>query len=109
MSEAYSDQIPLTCPVCGASTGSLKSYTIAYYVLFIFVYHQYQTVTYTACPRCMRTMIVRRTLITALPANIIWPAVIVGHAWFYFASFTHGHSKTVLKKLHAADASKNRP
>jgi hypothetical protein len=90
----------LLCPTCHGPTQSLKRYHFLKWCLFIGIAVFYQRETHTACPACMRRYLWKRSLMNAIPANIIWlfgllPLTII----LTIASFTKGHSKIIAEVL----------
>lgn len=96
-----SDQsLMLPCPHCRQPTDSLKSYRLPQLFLCLWIAFSVRHDQVTACPTCMRKTLLKRTLINILPANIVWPFVIV--PWMGIAglmTLTHGHSSSVYKRL----------
>jgi hypothetical protein len=86
----------LLCPTCYGLTRSLKRYHFLKWCLFLGVAVFFRRETYTACPACMRRYLWTRSLMNAIPANIIWvfallPLTII----LTIATFTKGHSKSI--------------
>ena len=49
--------------------------------------------TATACPRCMRKVILKRTALNILPANVLWVVIVLPcHLVQLVRTLTHGHS-----------------
>jgi hypothetical protein len=99
------DKRPLTrslilpCPSCGKSTTSLKRHRLYRLLVFIGVAWWAQTAEYTACPPCMRSVIVQRTLINIPTANLTWPILFVIHTFHFVGTYRSGHSRKVLELL----------
>jgi hypothetical protein len=93
------DLIPLPCPHCGQATRSLKRYRVFDYLLFLFVAFAYQSVMHTACPRCMRKSLLLRSLVNLVLANFLFPLVALVHGTAFLATFSQGHSHSILKIL----------
>jgi hypothetical protein len=93
------DQIPLPCPHCGRPTQSLKRYRVFDYLVFLFVAFSVQTVMHTACPRCMRTSLLLRSALNVVLANFLCPVVLLVHGMEFLATFSKGHSTSVLQIL----------
>jgi hypothetical protein len=89
----------LPCPRCGRGTTSLKRYRMYDFVLFLWVAFSWQTATYAACPPCMRKLLGWRALLNAVPANALWPVVLLLHGALALASYTQGHSRGVVRAL----------
>jgi hypothetical protein len=79
----------------------MKRYRVFDYLCFLFVAFAYQTVMRTCCPRCMRKSLLLRTFLNLPLANILWPLVLIGHGIAFLATFTNGHSKSILQLLNA--------
>lgn len=97
------NEAPLSkCPMCLEETDSLKRYKLLTDVVFIGIGASVRPLICTACPRCMRTTLLRDTFspLTLLKANLMWPLVVVPYACvlFFFTLLT-GHSKSVKKVL----------
>jgi hypothetical protein len=91
-------EIPsLPCPRCGQFTDSLKQYSGMHLMVFLIAGAWYQSAKYTACPRCMRGILLQRTLINTITANLLAPFIWIFHGVQYCRSFKRGHSKTVCK------------
>ena len=105
--KAPADSRPLTrslvlpCPVCGKPTKSMKRHRLYRLLVFIGVAWWAQTAEYTACPPCMRHVILVRTLVNIPTANLTWPILFVIHAFQFASTFTAGHSRKVLELLKA--------
>jgi hypothetical protein len=99
------DKRPLTrslvlpCPACHTPTASLKRHRLYRLLVFIGVAWWAQTAEYTACPPCMRRVILQRTLINIPTANITWPIVLIIHAVHFAGTYRSGHSRKVLELL----------
>lgn len=92
--------IGIICPECGKVTNSLKQATLFNKLLFLMIYTQWQTVTYTCCPECMRKHIAKRSAITLFTGNLIWPIVALPlHGYHLYKSYQPGHSKSVIKAI----------
>lgn len=94
------NNIGIRCPECGKTTNSLKQATLFNKLLFLMIYTQWQTVTYTCCPECMRKHIANRSAITLFTGNLIWPIVALPlHGYHLYKSYQPGHSKAVIKAI----------
>jgi hypothetical protein len=90
----------LSCPRCGEATDSLKRYRVLDYLLFLFVGLAYGASTATACPRCMRRLLLVNTLYNAPLANLLWPvAILPWNLPLFIASYMRGHSQSILELL----------
>lgn len=85
----------LRCPACGTPTTSLKRHRLYNWLVFIVVAYWAQTAEYTACPPCMRKVILTRTLVNIPTANLTWPILFVIHAVHFAGTFRTGHSRKV--------------
>jgi hypothetical protein len=55
-----------------------------------------------SCPRCMRRILWRRTLVNVLPAHAAWVlGILPWHLFQYLRSFVPGHSLVVRERLSA--------
>lgn len=106
--------ILLSCPRCKRDTDSLKQYRMVQLFIFVVVAGSARGATYTACPGCMRRIILERFAINLLPANLTM--FIIGPMFFVqlLRTFTRGHShaieKEIREKLAAAERQEaNRP
>jgi hypothetical protein len=93
------DLIALPCPCCGQPTQSLKRYRVFDYLVFLFIFVGYQSVMKTACPRCMRKSLLLRSLVNLVLANVLAPIMLLMHGIAFLATFSKGHSTSVLKIL----------
>ena len=81
------------CPVCHEPTDSIKQYKLVRTLLFLFLFATWNTLVATACPRCMRKVILKRTAINILPANVLWVIVVLPfHLVQLLRTLTRGHS-----------------
>jgi len=87
--------ILLPCARCGRSTDSLKRHRLHRWVVFIGIAWWAQTADYTACPACMRALLIERTLVNLPGANVAWPLILIVNAFHYANTFRHGHSTRV--------------
>jgi hypothetical protein len=85
----------LSCPRCAAPTDSLKRFRLHQWLVFIWIGWWTRTAEYTACPACMRKILLERTLVNIPTANLIWPIVLVTNAICFARTFGRGHSKKV--------------
>lgn len=85
----------LPCARCGQSTDSLKRHRLHRWVLFIGIAWWAQTADYTACPSCMRAILIERTLVNLPGANLAWPLILLVNTIHYAGTFRRGHSKRV--------------
>jgi hypothetical protein len=86
----------LRCPACRRLTGSLKRYRLIDLLLFAGAFWFVRTATHTACPGCMRGLIVRRTMFNIITANVLWPIFVLPlHALDLLRTFTDGPSDSV--------------
>jgi hypothetical protein len=89
------ETVLLPCARCGRMTDSLKRHRLHRWVVFVWIAWWAQTADYTACPPCMRAILVRRTLANLPGANLAWPVIALINAWHFAASFRRGHGKRV--------------
>jgi hypothetical protein len=92
------DGAELPCPACGQPTDSLKQYRYISWVVFYLAGATWQTAHYRACPGCMRGLVGRRLAWNLLPANLLWPMLVL--PWglgLIVASYRKGHSPDVLR------------
>ena len=92
--------VPVACPACRTPSDSIKQYRFPELFVFLLVLYWVRTLTYTACPSCMRKKLALCAVINVVTANIVWPFVLF--PWYSalaLASFTRGHSKAVLAVL----------
>lgn len=90
----------LPCPSCGRPTDSLKQYRYISWGLCYLVGFTYELAYYQACPACMRKLILRRAALNVVPANVLWPLLVL--PWglgLFVASFQKGHSPSVIRGL----------
>ena len=90
----------IACPKCQQPTASLKHYTMIRYLVFVWFFAFWGRKTETACPGCMRKELALSTLINLLPANILWPFIILPWNTVLFCmTFAQGHSSAVQTQL----------
>lgn len=92
---AEAEAVLLPCARCGRMTDSLKRHRLHRWVVFVWVAWWAQTADYTACPPCMRAILVRRTVANLPGANLAWPVIALINAWHFAATFRRGHGKRV--------------
>lgn len=89
----------LCCQDCGESTENLKT-RVSFVIVFAYLFGYVWKKQSMACPRCTRKSAYRFALINLLPANLIWPIVVVPICLFQWASsFRSGHSRAVIDAL----------
>lgn len=77
------------CPVCHRPSDHLKESRLYDFVLFLVIFGAIaRTARYTACPACMRKLIIKKTLINIVPAHIAWPVIFVIHAVQFVKTYT---------------------
>lgn len=92
------------CPRCLEPTDSLKQYRCPSWVVFLLVHAVWQTEYVRACPRCMRSHLARRALWNILPANLLWPLLVLPWtAGLFAATYRKGHSPAVISGFLPAD------
>lgn len=89
----------LPCPTCQKATSSLKRLRLFKLLVFLGFAWWSQRADYTACPGCLRGIIVKRTLINLPSANLAWPIVFLVHAVQFGRTFPKGHSKKIRELL----------
>ena len=98
------ERIPLPCPACGKATDRLKSYRMPRIFIFAFVAGLAQHATYTACPSCMRRVVIERFAINLIPANVamffLGPLYLV----HFLRTFRSGHSHEIRRRLRSSAA-----
>jgi hypothetical protein len=86
------------CPVCGELTDSLKQYRYFDWCLCLLLHAVSEMTIHRACPPCMRKFILKKCLLNALPANLVWIFVVLPWGMVLIAaSYTDGHSRAVLQ------------
>ncbi len=91
----------IECPECGRMTDSLKQATLFNKLLFLMIYTQWQMVTYTCCPQCMRKHIANRSAATLITGNFIWPILALPlHGFHLYKSYQRGHSGSIANLMH---------
>jgi hypothetical protein len=88
----------LRCPECGQFTDSLKHYKLLQFGLFVVVAGTGQMDHVTACPRCMRRIILRRFFVNLVTANLLM--IFFGPALLfqYGRTFWRGHSPDAVEQ-----------
>jgi len=92
----------IECPVCGKPTESLKQFGVMSDVAFLGIAARSSRCTYTACPTCMRGMVLKDTFTPTniLMANLMWILVVLPYSLAVCAaSMIPGHSKAVKNVL----------
>jgi hypothetical protein len=90
----------LPCPRCGQLTDSLKHYRFMHLLVFFLVAAYHQQATYVACPKCMRGTVGLRMLINLVPANVLWPILVLPWGLVLLGmSCTKGHSAALRKSI----------
>src|SRR4051794_25387563 len=64
------------CPECGRPSDSIKCYRMGL-ILFLLVFWFSSTKNEVGCPSCIRGKIARFCLVNLLPANVLWPVLIL--------------------------------
>ncbi|MFO0881615.1 MAG: hypothetical protein U0840_30325 [Gemmataceae bacterium] len=94
----------LQCPMCGLPTEHLKRARYMRLLVFLFVGSWWQEEIITACPSCLRRRVWRNCFINLLPANLLWPFLMLPWALVLtLTSRSRGHSKVVLDEMKAMD------
>jgi hypothetical protein len=90
----------LACPHCGKMTTSLKHYTMVKYLVFLYFFAFWGTQKHTACPICMRKELGLKTLVNLVPANLLWPFLVLPwNAVLFCMTFSDGHSAAIHNAL----------
>ena len=93
----------LDCPICDRETDALKEFGVIETFFFMGIFAKWQMVTYTACPRCMRTYLLKRLLVNFFATNFLWPIMIVPPFLIQFArTFWRQHSRVLLQEYYDA-------
>lgn len=90
----------IKCPVCSVPTDSLKRYGVMCDVVFIIIAARSRRCAYTACPKCMRRMLLRDTFspVKILLANLMWILAVLPYSLVLLVATTiPGHSRSVRK------------
>ena len=75
----------------------MKQFRCLSWCLFYLAGASWQTEYVRACPGCMRRHLAWRTLVNLVPANVLWPVMVLPWAAVQFVStYQKGHSPTVL-------------
>lgn len=93
------ETLPVTCPVCGCKTDSLKSCTVPD-IMFLFVANQWGSEHYVACAGCMRKIILKKAATSIVKANIAWPVLVFPRLSVNLArTCVKGHSEDIIDEL----------
>jgi hypothetical protein len=93
----------LDCPLCHRPTDSLKQFNCLRYCVFLLAGAFWQWETVRACPGCLRRHLWKRCALNLLPANFLWPFLILpGTLLATAVSYRKGHSKEVLRLIEEA-------
>lgn len=84
------------CPRCGTFTDSMKQFRLYDFAIFLLIAGSVRTSVYTACPRCMRSLIIQKTAINLIPANLAMFGMGPILAVYYIRTYSKGHSKGVV-------------
>ena len=98
--ESQSNKILIKCPGCSVPTPSLKRYGVMREVIFLVIYARSRRCTYTACPKCMRRMLLKDTFspVKILLANLMWILAVLPYSLILMiVSTIPGHSKSIRK------------
>lgn len=99
--DIHPEELLVICPQCGKPTDSLKQATLFHKLLFLMIFTQWQTAKYTCCPECMRKNIAKRTAITLITGNFLWPFLVLPlHGYHLYKSYQPGHSKGILSLMY---------
>lgn len=91
--------VAIPCPNCRKPTTSLKRYSSVEWFVFLVIFFWVRRAVYTACPGCMRGIVVQRFAYNLIPANVAM--FILGPMYIIQGLFTFlpGHSKAILTQL----------
>jgi hypothetical protein len=93
------ERTPVTCPVCGNETDSLKSYILPNFT-FVFVATRWKWEYKVACAKCMRKMLLKNAGLHIITANVLWPIVVLPRFSVNLTrTFVKGHSEDVINDL----------
>lgn len=99
-SHSFTHGPEITCPSCGRSSDSIKSFTMFRECVFLICYIKWRMVNYTCCPDCMRKKILDEGIFTSkiITANFFWLIFILPLAIIQlFLCNQKGHSKGILE------------
>ena len=92
------------CPMCGEPTENLKQFRCLYWCVFYLVGATWRVEFVRACPKCMRSHLLRRALINIPLSNLLWPILVLPWtAVLYASSYREGHSRAVASGLRPED------
>ncbi len=94
--------ILLACPHCGRETDSLKQYRMVDLVVVLVVALIYRPATHTACPSCMRRILLKRAAINTITAHLFAPLLYLVYGVYALMTVSQGHSRAIEKEV-AAD------
>ncbi len=96
--KAQIGKLMIKCPSCSKPTDSLKRYHLADMLVFIGIAAWSRRVTYTACPVCMQTILLKNMFSwNILTGNMLWILIFMPiDLILLIASTTKGHSKSVV-------------
>lgn len=103
--QADADRVRVPCPHCGQPTDRLKRYGVLRRVVFFLIAAHVQRGAYTACPTCMRRLVLKDLLspLNILLANLMWLLAWLPHVIGVLVATTlPGHSKAVRQAIEAA-------
>ncbi len=103
-SAQFSSPQLIPCPVCKTPTNSLKRYTLVQLLVFVGIAYWMRRATHTACPDCMRSVLVKNIFsINILSANILWLLILLPYDLVLMAICgKEGHSNNITKLLEEA-------
>ena len=97
-----SGSLRIECPICSVPTDSLKRYGVMCEVVFLGIVARSRRCAYTACPRCMRRMVLKDTFspVNILLANLMWVLAVLPYSLaLVIASTIPGHSRSIREML----------
>src|SRR5262249_57280962 len=75
-----------SCPYCNLATDNIRDAQVSS-MLFLIHHFFYRTEMVRGCPRCLRSILFRRTCSNALAANIMLPMIALLNALEYFKTY----------------------
>ncbi|MFN8397944.1 MAG: hypothetical protein U0176_25225 [Bacteroidia bacterium] len=90
----------LVCPECDRDTEALKDFHFVDEFFSAIFKFKFTTMDYLACPRCMRSQLLKRLGGTIVSANFYWPFILLPH-YSYLLALTAipGHSRSVKREF----------
>ena len=93
-----------SCPHCNAESDSLKQYRYLNWLVFFLVGYVKQYIVIRGCPSCLRRIVWQRCLVNLLPANLLWPILVLPWALVLTVrSYQQGASGKVVEGVSAVE------